>query len=814
MTAPMLYLVRGQKVQIATTRSVKYRTCNPLDVSFETLVEYFQKKIETVPGFTAEKPPGAHAWVPCTVLRGRRFGINVTECHFAVADIDGVPQQVFEDLLRSLALSGYEHAYHSTWSHKPENDSYCVRIVFPLTKPVRRSQQELAQCDEMFAAYREKALRSNNAKPGQAPFADFAALKAFQRTLVPSNDPATEDPSRAFYLPICAERRMHVYFSAHVQGYRRIDTDEAIAIGREILARTPSPRTPSGSEPSRAKRPASDSRRLTREVLEAVYEALPPDRDGDERGRIGRVLAGEPYTTKTNGNTTRYALARTVAERAPALDEPEQLAQEVDSLFRPSFEARAALNLGHTSVDEALQNLTELLIKALDEITPYDFAADLPPEIFDAMDSASNPTPPPAATPALDTLAEERRILGPLGPIVDDKYGKPNEKAATNYVILCYRLFRQRLKFCTFSEQPMFDGKPLDDATLHSIVLELQTRFKFNPRENLTYKGLVHLSKNFPYNPVEDDIRREKWDGLPRFSEILNSFGVEDPNPGEISYIYLERWLAGAVGRALKPRSKMDIVLTLQGAEGENKSTTAKVLGGEYGGEITCNMQNEDFGLNLRNLWIAELPEMSSLRRADHERVKATITNEVDRYRIRFDKFFTAHARRCAFMGTTNKEIFIHPDMGERRYWIIPVTKALDVKWFTANRPQILAEALAAYERGVLPMLVTETEKRMHAMRVSQFTSQPDEALLYRLQDIIQQIEKAGQHITKQNILRVERAPSYGSSIDWECPTPAEPYHGYLNKVGIALKKLGYVYGPRISLHGEARVQTYIKKGK
>lgn len=76
------------------------------------------------------------------------------------------------------------------------------------------------------------------------------------------------------------------------------------------------------------------------------------------------------------------------------------------------------------------------------------------------------------------------------------------------------------------------------------------------------------------FNPVQDFITQEIWDGQPRIATtIIDYLGAEDtPLVREQTKL----WFVAAVARVFTPGCKFDNVLTLPGPQGIGKSTFSK----------------------------------------------------------------------------------------------------------------------------------------------------------------------------------------------------------------------------------------------
>jgi len=96
--------------------------------------------------------------------------------------------------------------------------------------------------------------------------------------------------------------------------------------------------------------------------------------------------------------------------------------------------------------------------------------------------------------------------------------------------------------------------------------------------------------------------------------------------------------------------------------------------------------------------WLIELPELSQLRNADVDSIKATLSRKVDRYRAPYARREADHPRRFVFAGSVNGSDYLRDDTGNRRFLPLECS-TVNIAWICENRDQLFAEALAAYQR-------------------------------------------------------------------------------------------------------------------
>jgi hypothetical protein len=93
--------------------------------------------------------------------------------------------------------------------------------------------------------------------------------------------------------------------------------------------------------------------------------------------------------------------------------------------------------------------------------------------------------------------------------------------------------------------------------------------------------------------------------------------------------------------------------------------------------------------------WLVEMPELDGLGRRDTNRVKSFITSTHDRARLAYGRFAVTKGRQFVLFGTTNESRYLSDLTGNRRFWIVRVTKA-DPAGIAAIRDQLWAEAVHA----------------------------------------------------------------------------------------------------------------------
>lgn len=207
------------------------------------------------------------------------------------------------------------------------------------------------------------------------------------------------------------------------------------------------------------------------------------------------------------------------------------------------------------------------------------------------------------------------------------------------------------------------------------------------------------------YHPVKDYFASlPEWDGKTRVETLLiQCFGAADN-----AYVrsVTRKTFVGAVARIMHPGCKFDTMLVLNGFQGQKKSSLLRRLCGEWFNDDVSFAQTKDktAAEKLQGYWIIEFSEMTGLKKADIEGLKAFISRQNDIYRASYGRRPTPHMRQCIFIGTTNADNgFLRDTTGNRRYWPVKTTKKLEEDPASISDDfvsQFWAEALYRYNNG------------------------------------------------------------------------------------------------------------------
>lgn len=248
------------------------------------------------------------------------------------------------------------------------------------------------------------------------------------------------------------------------------------------------------------------------------------------------------------------------------------------------------------------------------------------------------------------------------------------------------------------------DGEPLTERIIgelrHRVILATSG---FCPSDPVLFSVVNRLCEENSFDPIANQLRCLEWDQTPRLDTWLLDFAGAEDTP--LHRAFGRKFLLGMVARGLRPGVKFDTALILEGPQGCGKSSLARVLAGAdefLSDNDPSHLAAREQGEAVRGRWIVELSELSGVKRADVENLKAFISRQIDRYRPAYARTTEEIPRRCVFIGTTNQtRSYLTDDTGNRRFWPVLIGK-VNLKALAAVRDQLLAEAVQAFDSGEL----------------------------------------------------------------------------------------------------------------
>lgn len=252
------------------------------------------------------------------------------------------------------------------------------------------------------------------------------------------------------------------------------------------------------------------------------------------------------------------------------------------------------------------------------------------------------------------------------------------------------------------------DWADIDDMR---VMKWLAQQYNLRVKASHVIEAVSVVAHDHAFHPVREYLGKFVWDRVPRLESWLTDvLGVE---ASEYSAKVGKRWLISAVARVMRPGCKADSVLILEGGQGEGKSTSMGILGGEWFMDTPFALGDKDSFQAIRGKWIVELGELDSFNKAESTKAKQFFSASIDTYRESYGRRTNDVPRQCVFVGTTNQEEYLKDATGNRRYWPVFCNK-VDLDALREIRDQLWAEAVFCYEAGDI-WWVTKDESWMFA---------------------------------------------------------------------------------------------------
>lgn len=216
------------------------------------------------------------------------------------------------------------------------------------------------------------------------------------------------------------------------------------------------------------------------------------------------------------------------------------------------------------------------------------------------------------------------------------------------------------------------------EANLPALIFsKIQTEFQRCTLQTVQAYLSIIASRNVR-NPAKNLVESVEWDGVSRLPEIFAILGISGD---ELSETLVKKWLIQCVSllyNSVASPFGADGVLVLVGKQGVGKTCFFRRLAVEnvlFGEGRSLTFADKDTLISATGYWITELGEIEATLKGDRERLKAFITSTVDEYRRAYARAATKALRRTSFCGSANSADFLTDQIGNRRFWTVPVEK-------------------------------------------------------------------------------------------------------------------------------------------
>jgi predicted P-loop ATPase len=262
-------------------------------------------------------------------------------------------------------------------------------------------------------------------------------------------------------------------------------------------------------------------------------------------------------------------------------------------------------------------------------------------------------------------------------------------------VEVSYDLFHDRMLVTGLDGHTM-----LDDPAMEKLWLLIDERFRFLPPKDFFFIVVNEAERRSSFHPVRDYLDSLTWDGTERIDRWLVTYaGAADTEyvkaVGAIT-------LVAAVRRVRQPGCKFDEMLIIESPQGRDKSSMLSTLAVHqewFSDDLPLDADGKKVIEQLRGKWIVEAAEMSGMRKADVEHLKALLSRQVDRGRLAYGRITTEQPRQSIVVGTTNSTIYLKDLTDNRRFWPVKV-ETFDMAAISRDRDQLWAEAAAREKAG------------------------------------------------------------------------------------------------------------------
>lgn len=249
--------------------------------------------------------------------------------------------------------------------------------------------------------------------------------------------------------------------------------------------------------------------------------------------------------------------------------------------------------------------------------------------------------------------------------------------------------------------RPLAQGGALFSATDRAALCHyLERAYRIRPARGFIDELVNTKAVETYVNPVRDYLEALSWDGTKRLETCL---------PGVVPTAYTRmvarKCMIAAVARIFQPGVKWDHTLVLFGNEGIGKSYWVELMARGYSASLG-RIGDKDTLLTMQRSWIMVSDEGYSLRKAEADVQKEFLTRTEDVFRMPYDREAGAHPRHCVIWGTTNDEVFLRRQEGNRRFLIVRCAQWVDFTKLTDHYiGQVWAEAVHLYRQGELLFL-------------------------------------------------------------------------------------------------------------
>ena len=307
-------------------------------------------------------------------------------------------------------------------------------------------------------------------------------------------------------------------------------------------------------------------------------------------------------------------------------------------------------------------------------------------------------------------------------------------------------------------------GPELSDAMCRALRDELIRRLVVDPGIENVQQAAERLCEANRFDPVVDYLNRLEWDGQPRLDRWLITYlGVEDT---PLNRAIGRCVLIAAVRRARHPGTKFDCITVFEGPEGGGKSSVIEILAGKenFSDQTILGQTDRECQEKLKGVWFYEIADLTGMKRAEVEQVKAFASRIEDRARAAYGRFLTKQPRRCVLFATTNDDTYLKSQTGNRRFLPVRVGE-IDLDALRRDRDQLMAEAAHREAKGESIGLPKELWAVAGAEQDKRLLADPWDDILA---DKHGQVIDGEERVSSWALMRIHLEIGYDRMTDWQ----------------------------------------------
>jgi predicted P-loop ATPase len=309
----------------------------------------------------------------------------------------------------------------------------------------------------------------------------------------------------------------------------------------------------------------------------------------------------------------------------------------------------------------------------------------------------------------VNRLRPDNEMLWPWRELDRRKQPKPslwNARTAIEVAgISCsYNSFHNKLLFgfkgdLNLHEMSFLVGDVTDNGIM-ALRQILSARFGVDFGTQNIRDAVISLALENCFDPVADmlDQAQGNWDGIKRLDRFAVDYLNAEDTP--LNRAIGRKTLLAAVRRVRKPGCKFDIIIVLEGPEGWNKSSAWRMLAvsdDNFSDASILGKGAREVQEHLSEVWLHENSELAGMTNADIEVVKAFASRQSDDARPAYGHFLKKQKRHSIEVGSTNSDVYLRAQTGNRRFWPLQVLKPIDIELLKKDLMQLWGEA-ATYE--------------------------------------------------------------------------------------------------------------------